>query len=365
MRGEVEHPDVDHPGAEEAVADSRREGVVIGLAPGLFEVESDGEMYLCTLRGRLRKSRPAPPPRHLAGARPSAARSGRAAYATRTATPEPPPEEARPVRVAPGDIVHFTPLGNGEGVIEEVLPRRSVLSRMRSEMGTEHIMLANLDLAVLVFATRDPTPNLGLLDRYLALTENAHIPVLLAINKVDLGIPDEVNAAAQLYRSLGYNVLFTSATTGEGIEQLRSALRGKTSLLTGPSGVGKSSLMNALVPDARQRTAEISQSTGKGRHTTTGVRLIRLTEGGWLADSAGIRELALWSVPSEALAASFRELRPVVGECLYEDCGHAENEEGCALRCAVAEGRITPERFTSFLRLLEEARAEERPAWER
>ncbi|HEU5440449.1 MAG TPA: ribosome small subunit-dependent GTPase A [Ktedonobacterales bacterium] len=273
------------------------------------------------------------------------------------------PQDA-PLRVSPGDRVIITPLGPGEGVIEDVLPRRTVLARARSEARGEHIMLANPDYAVLVFAVREPAPHFGLLDRYLALCEHASIDVTICLNKVDLGLPDEIEAARVLYASLGYPVLLTSAADGTGLDALRERLAGRTSLLTGPSGVGKSSLINALLPGAGLRTGEISEATGKGRHTTTGVRLLPLEGDGWLADSAGIRELALWNVPADALAATFRELRPLDGECLYEDCEHGPEEEGCALRAALAEGRITPERFASFERLLAEARAAEPPAWQ-
>jgi ribosome biogenesis GTPase len=236
---------------------------------------------------------------------------------------------------------------------------------MRGEVGTEQIMFANLDQAVLVFSVQQPEPHFRLLDRYLALCEHAEVPAVVCFNKVDLGIPDEVEEAIQLYQSLGYPVSLTSATTGEGLQCLRERLSERISLLTGPSGVGKSSLMNVLLPDAQQRTGEISSATGKGRHTTTGVRLLPLPEGGWLADSAGIRELALWNVPPDELPQCFVELRPFVGECVYEDCQHTADEEGCALRTALAEGQITPRRWLSFERLLEEARAEEKPAWER
>lgn len=346
----------------------RLEGLVVAQAPGLFEVYADGQTYLCTLRGRLRKKRPpAPPPnaKPLFRGRPGAP-GVPARFAPRQQQPTPPEGETleAPVRVAPGDRVLFTALGNGEGVIEEVLPRTTLLARARPEVGTEHIMLANPDQAVLVFAMREPAPHFGLLDRYLALTEHAHVPATIILNKADLGAPPDVEEAAWLYASLGYPVIRTSAANGDGVDDLRALLSGKISLLSGPSGVGKSSLMNVLIPGAGQRTGEISTATGKGRHTTTGARLLPLPEGGWLADSAGIRELALWSVPADELAATFVELRPYVGECEYEDCSHSADEGGCALRQALAEGKITPERFASFERLLAAAHDEERPAWE-
>lgn len=344
---------------------SFQEGLVVALAPGLFEVVTeDGVSWLCSLRGRLRKPRPVRPvlspgvsTRRALSSRQQAPRQQPPAAATDEAV-------AAPTRVAPGDRVRFTPLANGEGVIEEVLPRHTVLARARPEVGTEQVLLANLDQAVLVFAMREPSPHFGLLDRYLALCEHAHVPALICLNKDDLGEPEEVASAEHIYRVLGYPVLRTSATTGDGLDALRQQLAGRISLLTGPSGVGKSSLMNALIPDARQRTGEISTATGKGRHTTTGVRLLPLPDGGWLADSAGIRELSLWQVPSEDLARCFVELLDAVGNCEYEDCAHGLEEEGCALRAVLIEGRITPERYASFQRLLDEARAAEGPAWE-
>lgn len=336
--------------AEATVADEASarpnlvEGLVVALAPDYFEVYVNGMVYLCRARGRLRKSRPAPTPTGARG---------------RMAAPVAAP--ARPVRIATGDRVLIALLGPAEGVIEDVLPRRNALSRTRSEIEAEHVMMANVDLAALVFAVREPEPRLDLLDRYLALCEHAQIPALILFNKSDLGLDQTVAEVVALYTSLGYPVLLTSARDGTGLDELRARLAGRTSLLTGPSGVGKSSLMNALLPEAAQRTGEISEATGQGRHTTTGARLLPLPEGGWLADTAGIRELALWNAPADALASLFVELRPVADDCEYEDCSHADGEEGCALRAALAEGRITPTRWASFERLLEEARDRERP----
>ena len=332
------------------------EGLVVALAPDFFEVYANGVVYLCRARGRLRKARPAPAP---AGAR------GRAAAPSRHAAPVPAPEAApeRPVRIATGDRVRITLLGPSEGVIEEVLPRYNALSRTRSEVEVEHVMMANVDLAALVFAVREPEPRLDLLDRYLALCEHARIPALILFNKCDLGLDQAIEEALALYTGLGYPVLLTSARDGSGLNELRERLSGHTSLLTGPSGVGKSSLMNALLPDAGQRTGEVSEATGQGRHTTTGARLLPLPEGGWLADTAGIRELALWNAPADALPHLFVELRPIADDCEYEDCSHADGEEGCALRAALAEGRITLGRWASFERLLDEARERERAVW--
>jgi ribosome biogenesis GTPase / thiamine phosphate phosphatase len=338
-----------------------REGLVVAIAHGFSEVYADGRTYLCILRGRLMKRRPPPSSARQSGA--PAPR--RAAHSSRQERPRqdvrdaPEAREAEPLTVAPGDYVRFLPLSGNEGVIEAILPRRTVLSRARSEAGTQHVMLANLDRAVLVFAVREPSPHFGMLDRYLALCEHAGIEVTVCINKIDLGASPEVEDAGALYANLGYTVVRTSAATGAGVAALRERLAGRVSLLSGPSGVGKSSLMNALLPEASQRTGEVSEATGKGRHTTTGVRLLPLGDGGWLADSAGIRELALWNVPADELPRAFVELRPFLDACAYDDCDHSEGEIGCALRAALAEGAIAPQRFVSFAHLLEEARTAE------
>lgn len=342
-----------------------RNGLVVALAPDYFEVSVDGVTYLCTARGRLRKAR-----RNAAvtaGIKRAPERSTfsnrRAALARETASVPAPEEPERPTTIATGDHVKVTLLDATHGVIEDIEPRRNALSRARSEMEAEHVMMANVELAALVFAVAEPAPRLGLLDRYLTLCERAEIPALILFNKVDLGVTDEIEQAMALYASIGYPVAQTSAATGQGIADLRAWLAGKTSLLTGPSGVGKSSLINVMLPDAAQRIGEISEATGKGRHTTTGARLLPLPEGGWLADTAGIRELALWNAPSESLARYFVELRPVADDCEYEDCSHADGEEGCALRAALADGLISPSRWESFERLLDEAREKERPPW--
>src|SRR5258706_15306006 len=350
-------PSLDHEGPSAA---SSAEGMERSCAMGLSEATAPAVTFLCTLRGRLRKTRPVPLP--ALARRPQAARSSarpRPERTDRALAANAGTRAEAPIIVAPGDRVRFSVLGAGQGVIEEVLPRRTALTRARSETGAEHVMLANLDQAVLVFSVGEPAPHFGMLDRYLALCEHAGIAVAICLNKVDLGVPTAVMESAALYASLGYEVLFTSAATRQGVDRLRERLAGRTSLLTGPSGVGKSSLMNDLLPDASQRIREISEATGKGRHTTTGVRLLPLPEGGWLADSAGIRELALWNVPADALAHAFVELRPLAEGCAYDHCEQAPEDAGCALREALTHGRITPERWASFERLLDEARVAE------
>ncbi len=342
-------------------------GLVIGSAHGIFDVALEGETLRCTLRGKLRK--PHTQPEHTAfnpnrKGFSSILRFGknmlpRQSTPTKgagkaTAVADPPEEETASLRISVGDRVRVTRIDAKNGVIEEALPRRNKMSRGSAETGNEQIMLANLDQAIIVFAAREPEPHFGMLDRYLAIAEHNHVTPILCLNKMDLGCPKEVVEAAKLYARLGYRVLGTSTITGEGLDTLTELLQEKTSLLTGPSGVGKSSLLNALEPGFSQRTAAISEATGKGRHTTTSVRLFPLSFGGWLADSAGIRELALWSIPAEDLAACFVEMKPYLGKCEYDDCTHAENEEGCAIRRARKQGKIRVARYRSYLQLRQE-----------
>jgi ribosome biogenesis GTPase len=329
-------------------------GIVVAISKGFAEVRVGERTFLCTMRGKLRRRvRPAAPARRQS---PSVRGSSGRAVWQRSATA--PADEAPPPRVTPGDLVRMRPLGDTDGVIEELLPRRSELARSAGEAGGAQVMLANLDHAILVFAVREPTPHFGMLDRYLALCERAGIAVTIVLNKIDLQLTPEIEQACAMYEGLGYPVLRTSVVTGEHVAELGARVVGRLSLLTGPSGVGKSSLINALLPGAALRTSDVSDATGKGRHTTTGARLLALPGGGWLADSAGIRELALWNVPADELAQCFVELRDRADDCLYEDCAHSVRDEGCALRAALAEGAITLERFASFERLLCEARGD-------
>src|SRR5205085_1369370 len=237
-------------------------------------------------------------------------------------------ESPLPSRLSVGDYVKLRRLDATTGMIEEILPRQSAMSRKdagsTSKKAIEQTMLANLDQVVLVFATTQPEPHFGMLDRYLTICESAELQPLICLNKVDLPHDEWVEKEATLYSQLGYTVIRTSTRRGEGIDSLRSLLKEHTSLFTGPSGVGKSSLVNAIEPGMAIRTGLISDATGKGRHTTTGSQLYPLSGGGWLADSAGIRALATWNVLPEEVAYCFVEFRPYLGECLYSNCMHVD-----------------------------------------
>ncbi len=249
---------------------------------------------------------------------------------------------------------------DGSGQITELLPRRNWISRRAAaphagSHAGEQVIAANIDQVVPVFATASPRPAWNLLDRYLVSAEAAEIPALICITKLDLvsgsAEGDEIEMVAEEYRAIGYPVLLTSTSSGEGMEGFRRTLFGRRSLLVGKSGVGKTSLLNALQPRLGQRVQETNRVTGKGRHTTTAAQMFPLAQGGAIIDTPGIREFGLWDVDGADLAYFFPEMRPYLGHCRFGmDCRHAD-EPGCALRKAVTAGQISPYRYQSYLKL--------------
>lgn len=266
-------------------------------------------------------------------------------------------EHADPVAL--GDRVRYVPAGEGHGMILEVLPRRSKLSRLAPVPGRrifEQVIVANADLVLPVFSVAHPAPRWGLLDRYLVAAESAGLPALIVINKLDLADHNPgFEADLEIYRRIGYPVLPVSATTGEGIPKLQAALRGKQSVLVGKSGVGKTSLLNTLQPGLGMRVRAVSQGkVGKGRHTTTHLEMFELDSGGVLMDTPGIREFGLWDVSAEELAYLFPEMEAYIGRCKFGlSCQH-DREPGCAVRKAVVEEAISPYRYQSYMNLRRE-----------
>ena len=267
--------------------------------------------------------------------------------------------------VAVGDRVSLSVIGEAAGVIEAVLPRERVLSRQAPGSGgrsgqrrppaeREQVILANPDQAVFVFAVADPAPRLGMLDRFLVIAEEAAIPAVVCANKVDLLPEAQTRAVFGLYETLGYPVLYTSARAWLGLEALRERLRDRISVLTGPSGVGKSSLLNALQLGLGRAARAISRATQKGRHTTAVSELLALDFGGWVADTPGLRALAPWDIEPAELDGYFVEIGPLVSRCEFSDCTHV-HEFGCAVRAAVAAGSVARSRYESYLKLRSDA----------
>ena len=261
--------------------------------------------------------------------------------------------------VAIGDRVRYVEAGAGRGMIIEILPRASKLSRPAPVPGQrvfEQVIVSNADLIVPVFAVANPAPKWGLLDRYLVSAEAAEIPVLIVINKLDLAWKNpEFEDEIEIYRRIGYPVLLVSASTSAGIEELKQALQGKQSVMVGKSGVGKTSLLNAIQPGLGLRVKDVgSGELGKGRHTTTHSEMFELEFGGALVDTPGIREFGLWDIPAEELAYLFPEMAEYVGRCKFGLSCHHDQEPGCAIRKAVMTDAISPYRYQSYMNLRRE-----------
>jgi len=283
-----------------------------------------------------------------------------------TADPTSIPKRVQEVReldhvdpVAIGDRVRYVDAGDDHGMIVEILPRNSKLSRPATVPGQrvfEQVIVSNADLIIPVFSVANPTLKWGLLDRYLVAAEAAELPSLIVINKLDLaGKNLSLNEDIEIYRRIGYPVLLVSAITGEGIEELTSALQDKLSVKIGKSGVGKTSLLNAIQPGLGLRVKAVSNGQlGKGRHTTTHLEMFELVFGGALVDTPGIREFGLWDVHARELAYLFPEMADYVGRCKFGlSCRH-DREPGCVVRKAVMSGAISPYRYQSYMRLREE-----------
>lgn len=290
-------------------------GRVLRLQSGFYTVQTAQGRVICSLRGRLKR-------RSFQGD-----------------------------VIAVGDEVRIS-LVQGGGAIEEILPRRSALVRSDPTPKGEYqqILLANIDQVVFVFACANPDPHLRMLDRFLVIAEKQGIPALIVANKVDLIGLEAAQRLFGMYPPLGYPVLFTSAAQQIGIDALRAALAGRLTGLAGPSGVGKSSLLNAIQPELGLAVRDVSLANTKGRHTTVVRELFPLDAGGWVADLPGLRAVALWDTQPEELDGYFPEIRPLVADCQFNDCTH-RREPGCAVRAAVRAGAVHPERYISYLRL--------------
>ena len=254
--------------------------------------------------------------------------------------------------IALGDRVKISRLPDGSGMIEEIEPRERDLSRLSPTPRGEYrqILLANPDQVVLVFACARPEPRLRMLDRFLVICEKQSIPVFIVANKVDLVGMDAAEAVFGVYPPLGYPVIYTSVKAGLGVEEFHQRLLGKVSGLAGPSGVGKSSLLNQIQPQLGLAVRSVSEATTKGRHTTVVREMFPLRDGGFVADLPGLKSLALWDTQPEELDGYFPELRDLVAQCQFSDCTH-RSEPGCAVRRAMQAGLVSPARYESYLRM--------------
>jgi ribosome biogenesis GTPase len=307
--------------AAPSVAANALSGVILRARSGFYTVlADDGREIECRLRGRVKKER-----------------------------------QSTDLAVI-GDRVVVSLLDEANGMIEEVEPRRSRFSRRQpGPRGSwkEDMLVANVDQVLVVFACADPMPHLRMLDRFLVVAEHNEVRAVVVANKVDLVGVDVARGTFGLYERIGYAVHYVSAREGIGVESLADRLAGRTSVVTGPSGVGKSTLLNAIQPGLHIETGDVSGAVHKGRHTTTMAELHRLAtaSGGFVADTPGLRELGLWRIPPNELPWCFPEFVRHLGDCAFNDCRHLD-EPRCAVRAAVADGEIAAQRYDSYRRLL-------------
>lgn len=265
-------------------------------------------------------------------------------------------------RLVAGDVVDLAVHREGPATVERVHTRRSVLARRRASGGRNvrraQPIAANVDQVVVVTSTRDPEPNPRMLDRFLVIAEANGLPAAIVVNKVELD-RDAVDVLSRRFRAAGYQVLSTSGKVLEGLPALRDLLRGRETVFTGASGVGKSSLLNALEPGLKLRVGAISEKWRTGKHTTRAAELVPLAVGGYVVDTPGMREVGAWGIAPDELGACFPEFRPLLDQCRFDDCRHRA-EPGCAVRAAAAAGRVDADRLLSYERILEEISV---PSW--
>jgi ribosome biogenesis GTPase len=270
--------------------------------------------------------------------------------------------------VAVGDIVTIVlePAPDKTGIIKAIAPRRNYVVRQSPRKKHQlHFLASNIDQALLIVSIREPMLKLGFIDRFLLMTEPYSIPVIIVFNKADIYTTDDLKTFAALqdvYTHIGYTVLKVSAMTGEGIHGLKNLLKDKITLVSGQSGVGKSTLINVIEPDLRLRTEEISGFSGKGQHTTTFAEMFPLPHGGSIIDTPGIKTLAFSHLEVMDVAHNFKEFFALSDQCRFANCTH-RNEPGCAIKPAVESGDISPVRYQNYLQILEEI--EDQNYWER
>lgn len=259
--------------------------------------------------------------------------------------------------VRAGDNAKVSISSDGQGVIEKILPRNSSLSRIiESRAYKEHIIATNIDQILIIMSTQKPSFKSGLLDRYLIIAEKNHIKAIICINKTDLVDKKDFEIYVDEYGKLGYPAFMTSALTGEGVDEFINILKQKVTLFVGYSGVGKSSLINIIEPNADIETQGVSSKTNKGLHTTSSVQLFPLSFGGFAGDTPGIRELGLWNILRKDLKLYYVEFHKYAHECQFVDCQHI-NEPACAVKKALESRHIFSERYENYLNIYDSLKA--------
>lgn len=320
-------------------------GTVLSGTGGIWQVRTDdGVQRDASLRGRLKQES-----------------SGKSARETRGSTSL---DSDRALKLAVGDRVSVDSNEQDDAwTIDAIEQRRSKLARKRpGNAKGERVIVANLDQVLVVFAAANPEPHARMLDRFLVIAEANELSARIIINKVDLVDEKAARRRFHEFEAAGYPLHFTSVKANRGLDELREEMVDRGSALTGPSGVGKSSLMNTLFPGLNLRTAEISESVNKGRHTTVGAFLHPLPSGGFIADTPGLREVGLWGIEVSEIAHCFPEFRPLLNDCRFADCTHTV-EPGCAIRDAVSAGSLNVGRYESYVKLREELSIASADVW--
>lgn len=280
-------------------------GVILKTYNSFYYVKTNDKVIMCTLRGRFKKER---------------------------------------FSLLVGDEVEYDTTENDKGIIEKILPRRSMLKRP---------MIANIDQVIVTFAAVNPNINAVLVDRFLVLAEMSDLDIIICINKTDLADMQELEPLLALYRSIGYTVITLSAKLGIGIRELRNALSDKISVFAGPSGAGKSTILNTIEEGLTLVTGEVSEKIGRGKHTTRFAELLPLTTGGFVVDTPGFSFTEFDDVKKNDLMYYFPEIAEIVQECKFNTCLHVK-EPQCAIKQAVLEGRINEQRYNSYIEILSE-----------
>lgn len=326
-----------------AVDESLIEGTVFKKLQGHYFVYTNGNTVTCSISNKLRKYLMYPVSDPAGGTLRGV-------------------QEVRDIRmvdpVAVGDVVRFEALGDGTGHIKEIVPRRNKLARQAAgDKALEQIIAANVDQIIPIIAAANPKPKWQMLDRALAMIEQSGIPALICLTKTDLDKRGKSRAVSQIYEDIGYPVIRSSTVTGEGVDAFKDAIAGKTSVLIGMSGVGKTTLLNAVQPGLGLRVNEVSAATDKGKHTTTHLEMFPLDGGGGVVDTPGMKIFGLWDIDASDLDTLYPEMAPLIGQCHFGlSCSHT-HEPNCLVKDAVENGNISELRYKNYKKIYQYVQA--------